>query len=376
MSRITGKYLANLFKQKVGFDYTVYFDPTKMNRLFEDGLMQCIEDRYKEKQDQKAKDEIVNFVSTNVVLSIVNNNSFYLRPLPIFAMTNVGTLVSATTLLPHNLVTGQTVTMSNIAGFTTNNPNGTFVVTVVSGTRFTYVASLAPTGAYTANTGQMVLVNGQLTNYWHALSVKGLFLKTIYAPPTITNASNTNPIVITLDTWNNFRTKDYINISGITGNTNANGNFYVKSLSQFTFALYTDINLQTPVAGNGVFGGIPVLSRVYERYCRPYMPDEKISTLNTPKEDSPRYEMGDGFIKVYPLSSTCTKVTIDYVKLPLDAYGNLIYIDSADDNFDVSLYYTEKLLNNMIDKCAIIMGGTSRDAMLQELGMEQAANNN
>jgi hypothetical protein len=64
-----------------------------------------------------------------------------------FASTTITATVSSTT----GLVAGQPITVAGITGFTTNNPNGTYVVnTVPSGTTFTYVAAAAPTGSYSS----------------------------------------------------------------------------------------------------------------------------------------------------------------------------------------------------------------------------------
>jgi hypothetical protein len=73
-------------------------------------------------------------------------------------VTNSTTTVTATVTSTAGLAIGQTITVAGITGFTTNNPNGTFVVnTIPSGTTFTYIVGSAPTGSYTS--GGTVVAN-------------------------------------------------------------------------------------------------------------------------------------------------------------------------------------------------------------------------
>lgn len=76
----------------------------------------------------------------------------------ITGVTNSGTTVTATVASTAGLAIGQTITVAGITGFTTNNPNGTFVVnTIPSGTTFTYIVASAPTGTYSS--GGTVVAN-------------------------------------------------------------------------------------------------------------------------------------------------------------------------------------------------------------------------
>ena len=72
-------------------------------------------------------------------------------PLQITGVTNVGTSVTAVVnSVPTNLVVGQLLTFAGITGFTTNNPNGNFVITAYTSNSVTYTATLAPTGIYSS----------------------------------------------------------------------------------------------------------------------------------------------------------------------------------------------------------------------------------
>lgn len=74
--------------------------------------------------------------------------------------------------------------------------------------------------------------------------------------PTITGATNATPIVVTA-TAHGLQTGDRISISGITGNTNANGYFSVTRLTADTFSLQ-NYSTGADIAGNGAYGGTPV----------------------------------------------------------------------------------------------------------------------
>ena len=73
---------------------------------------------------------------------------------------------------------------------------------------------------------------------------------------TITGATNATPIVVTA-TAHGLYTGDWISISGITGNTNANGFFKVTRLTADTFSLQ-NYSTGADIAGNGTYGGTPV----------------------------------------------------------------------------------------------------------------------
>lgn len=74
----------------------------------------------------------------------------------------------------------------------------------------------------------------------------------------ITGASNTTPIRITTGVPHGLMQGDLVSVYGITGNTAANGNWYVSVFSATQFDLYADWSgnaVALPVAGNGVYTG-------------------------------------------------------------------------------------------------------------------------
>ncbi len=72
-----------------------------------------------------------------------------------------------------------------------------------------------------------------------------------YAGFSITGATNASPIVVTVPS-HNFIDGDTISITGVTGNTNANGTFVILNSTNTTFELYEEDGI-TPVAGNAAY---------------------------------------------------------------------------------------------------------------------------
>ncbi len=69
----------------------------------------------------------------------------------------------------------------------------------------------------------------------------------------ISGATNANPIVITTTSTTGLVNGQTVSISGVQGNTNANGLAFVKVISPTTYELYTNAALTTGKAGNGAY---------------------------------------------------------------------------------------------------------------------------
>ncbi len=108
----------------------------------------------------------------------------------------------------HGLFTGESVTITGVLGNTA--ANGTFTITVIDSDHFSLNSSTG-NGAYTSG-GTWVLASN------------------------ITGASNANPIVINSQ-GHGLATGQRVTITGVTGNTNANGTFTITVLSADTFSL-------------------------------------------------------------------------------------------------------------------------------------------
>lgn len=73
----------------------------------------------------------------------------------------------------------------------------------------------------------------------------------------ISGATNATPIVITVAANSGLKTGDRIAISGITGNTGANGIWTIEAASATTFKLLGSV-------GNGAYGGTPRCAQVFD----------------------------------------------------------------------------------------------------------------
>lgn len=71
---------------------------------------------------------------------------------------------------------------------------------------------------------------------------------------TVTGASNASPIVITTSAAHNLNTGDLIQISGVLGNTTANGIWYVIRLSSTTLSLTGSEGIGTYSSGGTAYG--------------------------------------------------------------------------------------------------------------------------
>lgn len=73
----------------------------------------------------------------------------------------------------------------------------------------------------------------------------------------ISAATNATPIVITLAANNGAKAPDRVAISGITGNTNANGEWELVPVTATTFQLKGSV-------GNGTYGGTPRCAQIFD----------------------------------------------------------------------------------------------------------------
>jgi hypothetical protein len=334
---MTGIDISRLFDQAIDSAYTGYFDNVKKQRFLDRAYIQVAESKYSVDDNQKTRDELSFIVSTNAVFSL-NANQIYGTPLQISAFTIVSTAGTVTTVLPHNLITGQSVTISDVAGFTAN-PSGVFTVTVTGLNAFTITVN-ATTGAYTPGTGKIVYDN-MISDYWHLLAVKAKYSRQIYDFVIASVTGNGVPIKVTMDFYNNISTGEQITFSGALGNTAINGTWYVKKLNDLVIALYQDEFFQAPVTGNGTYTSGAIMTRSWYNQAKPYESDVKIGLLNLPSIDNPKYEIASQLIKIYPLTYPCSEITVDYVRKPV------VELDITDNITDLELYYPKLFLDEI-----------------------------
>jgi len=354
----TGKTLYDYLQQVSGQAYTGFLDTFKADRIFQDALIKALQEKYYGEENQKSKDIISTIVTTNNIFTPVNNllstDALQITTITVFNPITF----EITTELPHNLATGDKATMAGVLGTgTMTSITGIFFVTVIDSTTFQIGVGSA-TGVHTANTGTVVS-DSIIADYWHLLSMKVKFLDRVY-DFTITAATNATPIILTINTFNSFRTGELLSIAGVLGNTAANGQRFIKVINTKQIALFSDKDLQVPIVGNGAYTGGGAISRVYYNYTTPFISEEKIGSLNIPSVENPGVEVANNFLKIYPLDSTSVEVTIDYLRTP----DQLII--TADNVIDLTLYYPEHFLLYVVNVAAQIFATQVRDTELYQ----------
>lgn len=214
--------------------------------------------------------------------------------------------------------------------------------------------------AYTPVSNQVSLTT-VATDYLHLLALKATFE---YQISNVTDATNQTPIVLTLNTLNNLRDGEQIIVSGVLGNTNANGTRFVKKLyddflyNKFTYQLFSDAKLTIPIAGNGTYTSGGTATKVLSGWTKKKNSYRKISVFGEPTLTDAFWEISGGVITILPTTENCTSVAIDYVK------KITVPIDVANTTTDLELSYSKPMLYAIADETAMIIGEQSRDGGL------------
>lgn len=77
----------------------------------------------------------------------------------------------------------------------------------------------------------------------------------LYAALTVASISNATPIVVGTTGAHNLSTGETVVITGVTGNTAANGVWYISVVNSTSFELFSDAGLTVPAVGNGAWTG-------------------------------------------------------------------------------------------------------------------------
>jgi hypothetical protein len=118
--------------------------------------------------------------------------------------------------------------------------------------RGTVRAQVSSTTAGVTVTGQSKIDAADIS----AASVRALGNLSNTAVLTVSNATNANPIVVTTGI-HGLQSDDFVDIDGVTGNTNANGRWRIAVINATSFSLVGGI-------GNGAFGGSPTCKKLTE----------------------------------------------------------------------------------------------------------------
>lgn len=91
---------------------------------------------------------------------------------------------------------------------------------------------------------------------------------------TISGSTNATPIVVTFNAGHGLKDGDRVTISGITGNTGANGDWELKFTGATTAQLLGSV-------GNGAHGGAPVVAVLCDK--TPFLPRYSVGGIVNPR---------------------------------------------------------------------------------------------
>lgn len=348
---ITGIEISRLFDQQVDKAYSGYLDPSKKNRLIKKALTELVEKKYRGLDTQQEYDELSSMIVSDLSITPMDGK-VAIAPYPISSITyNPSGVLTITTGFEPLLIVGSQVTISNVLGVTPS-VNGTYTVLSISGNTFTVQGTPGYTGVYVSNSGNVV-GGPMITNYHHLLSARCEYLITSrYITAKIIGATNTSPIVITTERKTDIRSFTAVSITGVNGNTNANGVWFVKRYSYDTFALYQDAELTVPVVGNGDYVNGGHIGSFLVRPATQIVPDAKGNRIPEPTVQYPSFQVS---LNKLIFSPSPSKVVIDYMSdLPIE-------IDVTDATTDYTLWYPEKLIFRLINEAARQFNLESRD---------------
>lgn len=336
-----GTDIDRIFDEKVYMRYGVYLDNVEKNDLLQEALVQSIENKYDALSEQKEFDDLNSVIKLNQIFEL-NNNKIYTTSIPIKNI-QIGNPTTIITAIPHNLVTGDKVFFTEVQGtISAVIINIFFTVTVTSPTEFTIPLN-STTFVYISPSGHISQHQSSnsipklIYNYNHLLSVKAKYTQTLNLK--VTDVSNTQPIRIKVDKRNNIKTSELLSLSGVVGNTNANGTFYVKKVNTYQFDLFQDKDFLIPTTGNGDYQGTGVVSRIYYKNARALFSDQKISIYENASVQSPKVERGEQMLQIAPYDSKCYEITIDYIS---DLLQNINVLDSVinlEDYYHIDFVY-------------------------------------
>ena len=216
----------------------------------------------------------------------------------------------------------------------------------------------------TSNTLDLIVGGANMVDYHHVMNVKAKYV-VAFTGISITSATATSPLRITLSGEVNLRDGEAVLISGV--NAQANGTRYVKRYKDDLFGLYSDARLTTPIVGVTSFSGNGTISRIIYNDAYDMKSNRKFSDLNKPTQYNPYYEIANTVMKIYPLDQVCSEITMDYVSVP-------VYIDVANSTTDLLGIYSLRFIYFIADETARLMAMSMRDDNLMMQSQSEITN--
>lgn len=204
--------------------------------------------------------------------------------------------------------------------------------------------------------GNLVDLIAGISDYDHLIQLKSYFRQPLTA--TVSGASNASPIKLTISGTHNIRTGEQLLIAGVLGNTGANGYRFTRMINSTQGYLYSDSLMTVPVVGTGTYSSGGTLQRIVGQWMELY--SQKTSALDIPDVYNPKYEVANGYLKLYPTDQVCETIHLDYISKPQT------FIDVANNVTDLEATYSLRFIYNLADETCRLMGMESRDVVLQQ----------
>lgn len=368
---VTGADLYKYIQQKWGKPYSRSYDPTKVERLWNESVNRGINGKLDKPAEQKSFDDLSAFLKSSKIYTPVDN-SVTTSAIHITAVAAIAPGLSPTvtidTLFPHKMEAGDLIVLSNMQTFTytAGTLNGQFTVaTAPSSNRLTFVATGVNVSgmSYQTNSGLIYSVTGTIADYDHLITVKAKFLEPLTKPGvltavSITGVSNASQMVVTA-VGHNRRVGEKVVISGVTGTAPLTTNINAE---------HTIIEVVTKdkfkVAASGVGGTYTsggTISAVHYEYCTILRGDEEIGLFGEPSYTYPRvkqYEKTFKFFADKDGTRQCTEASFTYVNLPA------ITVSMTNAFVDLEPYYTRDFMYFICDLAVQNYAGANRDGQL------------
>jgi len=329
----TGADIYNFLKNGIDQNYTDFLNIPRANRLIKEAAIRVAELTYSANKSQKQSDELSPLTVIDASIP-VRGTSFRVKPLQIAFLTVAGTVGSVTVRGSIQIVAGESFTIKNSQGLTPGL-NGTFVALAVTASNIATFNTVAQTGAYVLDSGQ--LTHGlMLADMIHPLAIRATFLGGDEMP--IESVVTATPY-IKFATPNHIREGSSVRISGALGVVGLNGTFYVKQRNRSSFRLFTDEALTIAPTLSGTYQGGGVVKLLVTEQCTKMRPDRRIAaSTQDVTEWTPQFTTAENTINLFPKNRVCESVEVDYMREPP------VEIIMTDTVLDLELTYNYKFL--------------------------------
>lgn len=352
----TGADLYKFIKDGIDQSFSGFLGTLRANRLIKDSHIKVIERIYSNNKTQKQTDELSPLTLIDRQIT-VRGNSFRTEPLRILSFTVVGTTATIQTDSPHQLVIGDTITISEVTGFTPSLDGSYTVVTTPTADQLE-VTVVAVVGTWTQGTGG-ITHDFMFPNMLHPLAIETTYRDNDLMFLSTVNTGATPYISFTR--YSTVRTGSRIVIENALGVVGLNATFYCKERNRTSYFLFTDALFQTPAVLTGTYQGNGRARMVVSEYATRLHSDRRIAPSSVGDSWAPKFAIDQNTIRLFPTDATCESVKVDYIQAPT------LDIDVANTSVDLEQYYTFKHIMSIKDQCV-----TSYMIEMRELQQAQA----